>query len=83
MLADCDFGVINGNYAISAGIDIKSALAVESSEGLVAGQYGNVLVVKDGNQDSPKIQALYKALTSPEVKQYMEDTYKGAVVPLF
>ena len=83
VLADCDFGVINGNYAISAGIDIKSALAVESSEGLVAGQYGNVLVVKDGNQDSPKIQALYKALTSPEVKQYMEDTYKGAVVPLF
>ena len=83
VLADCDFGVINGTYAITAGIDIKSALAVESSEGLVAGQYGNVLVVKDGNQDSPKIQALYKALTSPEVKQYMEDTYKGAVVPLF
>ena len=49
----------------------------------MAGQYGNVLVVKDGNQDSPKIQALYKALTSPEVKQYMGDTYQGAVVPLF
>lgn len=83
VLADCDFGVINGNYAISAGIDISSALAVESSEGLVAGQYGNVLVVKDGNQNSEKIQALYKALTSDEVKKYMEETYKGAVVPLF
>lgn len=83
VLSDCDFGVINGNYAISAGIDISTALATESSEGLVAEQYGNVLVVKDGNQNSEKIQALYKALTSDEVKKYMEDTYKGAVVPLF
>lgn len=83
VLADCDLGVINGNYAISAGIDISTALATEASDGVVAEQYGNVLVVKDGNQNSPKIQALYKALTSPEVKQYMEDTYKGAVVPLF
>lgn len=83
VLSDCDFGVINGNYAISAGIDISTALATEASDGLAAEQYGNVLVVKDGNQDEPKIQALYKALTSPEVKQYMEDTYKGAVVPLF
>ncbi len=83
VLADCDFGVINGNYAISAGIDISTALAIESAEGVVAEQYGNVLVVKEGNQDSAKIQALFKALTSPEVKQYMEDSYKGAVVPLF
>ena len=83
VLADCDFGVINGNYAISAGLNVNDALAIESSEGLVAGQYGNVLVVKDGNQNTPKIQALYKALTSDEVKKYMEETYKGAVVPLF
>lgn len=83
VLADCDFGVINGNYAIAAGISIDTALAIESSEGVVAEQYGNVLVVKDGAQNSPKIQALFKALTSPEVKKYMEDTYKGAVVPLF
>ena len=83
VLADCDFGVINGNYAIAANIDIKTALAIESAEGVVAEQYGNVLVVKEGAQNSAKIQALYKALTSPEVKKYMEDTYKGAVVPLF
>lgn len=82
-LPDVDFGVINGNYALEAGLKVSDALATESAEGEAAKQYGNVLVVKDGNQDSPKIQALYKALTSDQVKQYINDTYQGAVVPLF
>ena len=82
-LEDVDFGVINGNYALQADLKVSDALATESSEGEAAQQYGNVLVVKEGNENSEKIQALYKALTSDEVKDYIESTYNGAVVALF
>ena len=83
MLADVDLAVINGNYAIDAGLKIADALAVESADGAAAQAYVNVLAVKDGNQDSEKIQALVKALMSDAVKAYMEETYNGAVVPMF
>lgn len=82
-LDDVDFAVINGNYALQAGLKVADALATESSEGEAAQQYGNVLVVKDGNENEEKIQALYKALTSETAKNFMNDTYNGAVVPLF
>ena len=45
--------------------------------------YANVLVVKDGNQDSEKIQALAKALKSDAVRDFINKTYEGAVVPVF
>jgi len=83
VLADVDFGVINGNYALEAGLNVSDALATESSQGESAKQYGNVLVVKDGNQDQEKIKALYSALTSSKVKDYINSTYKNAVVALF
>ena len=83
MLQDVDLAVINGNYAIDAGLKIADALAVESADGAAAQAYINVLAVKDGNQDSEKIQALIKALMSEEVKAYIEATYNGAVVPMF
>ncbi len=82
-LEDVDYAVINGNYALQADLNVADALATESSEGEAAQQYGNVLVVKEGNENSEKIQALYKALTSDEVKDYIETTYNGAVVALF
>ncbi|MDY4122509.1 MAG: MetQ/NlpA family ABC transporter substrate-binding protein, partial [Ellagibacter isourolithinifaciens] len=74
---------INGNYAIPAGFKTTDALATESATSLAAEAYANVLVVKDGNQDSDKIKALVKALTSDEVRTYINDTYAGAVVPVF
>ena len=74
-LADVDLAVINGNYAIDAGLKIAEALAVEA--------YVNVLAVKEGNENAAKIQALVKALQSEEVKTFIEETYDGAVVPLF
>ena len=83
MLQDVDLAVINGNYAIDAGLKIADALAVESADGAAAQAYVNVLAVKDGNQDSEKIQALINALMSEEVKAYIEATYNGAVVPMF
>ena len=82
-LQDVDFAIVNGNYALQAGLDVKDALATESSEGEAAKQYGNVLVVKEGNENTEAIQALYAALTSDNVKEYIEKTYNGAVVALF
>lgn len=82
-LADVDFGVINGNYALEAGLKVSDALATESTEGEAAQQYGNVLVVREGNENLDKIQKLYAALTSQDVKDYINDTYEGAVVALF
>ena len=82
-LGDVDLAVINGNYALDAGLKIADALAVESAEGEAAQAYANVLAVKEGREDDPAIQALVKALTSQEVKDYIEETYQGAVVPLF
>ncbi|MBQ8580437.1 MAG: MetQ/NlpA family ABC transporter substrate-binding protein [Oscillospiraceae bacterium] len=83
LLADVDIAVINGNYAIDAGLKVADALAIESAEGTATEYYQNVIAVKEGNENSEKIQALLKALKSDAVKQYIEDTYNGAVVPLF
>ncbi|MBQ1843783.1 MAG: MetQ/NlpA family ABC transporter substrate-binding protein [Lachnospiraceae bacterium] len=81
-LGSVAFGVINGNYALEAGLNVKDdALATESSEGDAIQQYVNVIAVKDGNQSSPKIKALTDALHSDAIVKYINDTYKGAVVP--
>ena len=83
VLADVDIACINGNYAQGASLSVKDALATEDATSLAAQTYANVLVVKDGNQNSEAIQALAKALVSDEVKSYIEKTYDGAVVPVF
>ncbi len=81
-LQDVDVAVINGNYAIDAGLKIADALAVEAADGAAADAYGNIIAVKAGNENDPKIQALVEALKSEAVKEYIEATYNGAVVPL-
>ena len=84
IVADVDIACINGNYAQAAGLSVeKDALAVEATDSLAAETYANVLVVKDGNQDSEKIQALAKALKSDAVRDFINKTYEGAVVPVF
>lgn len=83
VIADVDVAIINGNYAIAAGLNITDALAVEEDDSVAAEAYANVLVVKEGNEKSEKIQALYKALTSDETRSYIEKEYAGSVVPLF
>ena len=82
-LSDGDIAVINGNYAIEAGLKVSDALAIEDSQSLAATTYGNVVAVREGDENSDKTKALVEALTSPEVKKFIEDTYQGAVVPLF
>ena len=82
-LADVDIAVINGNYAIDAGLKVSQALAVEAADGAAAEAYVNVIAVMEGHENDAKIQALIKALKTAEVKAYIESTYEGAVVPLF
>lgn len=82
-LQDVDIAVINGNYAIDAGLNIADALAIESAEGEAATAYANVLTVKEGRENDEGIQALLAALESDEVRAFIEETYAGAVVPLF
>ena len=78
------FYVINGNYAIPAGLNVnKDALAYEENTSEAAQTFANIVAVKEGNENSEKIQALVKALTSDEVKTYIEEKYEGAVVPIF
>lgn len=82
-LKDVDVAVINGNYAIDAGLKVSDALAVEANDGAAAEAYVNVLAVKEGNENNAAIQALVKALQSDEVRTFIEETYDGAVVALF
>ena len=76
--------VINGNYALLAGLNVsKDAIAAEDAASVSAQTYANILVVKEGNENAEKIQALKNALMSEAVKTFINDTYSGAVVPLF
>ena len=77
-------GVINGNYAIEAGLALKDTIASETSESeLIAEQYVNIIACAKGNEESDKIVALVKALKSDAVKKYIEDNYEGAVQSMF
>ena len=82
-LQDVDAAVINGNYAIDAGLKVSDALAVEAADGAAAEAYVNVVAVKQGSENNEAIKALVKALQSDEVRTFIESTYDGAVVPLF
>lgn len=82
-LGDVDVAVINGNYAIEAGLKVSDALAVEDAASEAATLYSNIVAVRSGEETSEKTKALVEALTSDTVKKFIEDTYDGAVVPSF
>lgn len=75
--------VINGNYALAAGLDISSAIAVEDASGDAAQTYANIIAVRNGDENSAKIQALINALKTDDVRKFIEEKYNGAVVALF
>ncbi|MFE0137983.1 MetQ/NlpA family ABC transporter substrate-binding protein [Streptomyces sp. NPDC059037] len=79
-LEDVDAAVINNNYALDADLSPKKdAILLESPKD---NPYNNVLAVKKGDEDDPRVKKLAKLLTSPEVKQFIEDKYKGSVLPV-
>ena len=83
-LADVDASVINGNYALGAGLPATHpALLVESFDAETTIRRTNFIVVLEGNEHSEKIQTLVNAITSDAVQKYIEDTYKGAVITSF
>lgn len=83
-LQDVDLAVINGNYALTEGLSAsKDGLLVEDTDSEAAATYANVIVVKAGNEDSPKTKALVAAVASPETKAFIEEKWSGAVVPVF
>ena len=81
-LPDFDFAVINGNYALQAGLNASTdALAVETSDSEAVQKYVNVVAVREGNENNEGVKALVEVLKSDEIKQFIEDTYQGSVVP--
>ena len=82
-LQDVDIAVINGNYALEAGLSLQETLAAESAQSEAAQKYGNILAVANGADSRPEIQALYAALTGENSRKFIEETYQGAVVPVF
>ena len=75
--------VINGNYAIGAGLKIKDALAVEDASGDAAQTYANIIACRKGEENSDKIKALIEVLNSTKVKDFINNKYNGAVLPVF
>lgn len=83
-LADVDVAVVNGNYALEAGLPASHpALDIEEFDKDTTIARTNFLVVKQGNEETEKTKALVDAITSDEVQAYIEDTYKGAVIASF
>ena len=83
-LDDLDAAVINGNYALEAGLPTSSpAIEIEVFDDVTSVKRTNYIVVKQGTENSEKIQALAKAITSKEVENYINETYKGSVIPSF
>lgn len=83
-LADVDVAVVNGNYALEAGLPASHpALDIEEFDKDTTIARTNFLVVKQGNEETEKTKALVEAITSDEVQAYIEDTYKGAVIASF
>ncbi len=80
---DGSLAVINGNYALAAGLKIADAIASEDASGDAAQTYANIVAVKSGNENLPKIQALVSALETDEVKDFIAENYNGAVVAIF
>lgn len=81
-LQDVSFGVINGNYAMEAGLTVAdNSLAYESADSEAIARYVNVIAVKEGNENSDKIKALVDALKSDTIKTYINDNYNGGVIP--
>ena len=82
--SEMDLAVINGNYALQAGFSsAKDALALEDASSEAAQTFANVIVVKEGNENNEAVKALVKALQSDKVKDYINSTYEGNVLPIF
>ena len=82
VLDSVDMAVINGNYAIDAGLSVgKDAVATEDASGIAAETYANIICVKEGNENNEAVKKLIEVLKSDEIKKFINEKYDGAVVP--
>ena len=82
-LGSLDIAVINGNYALSGGLSISDALAIEEADSLAAETYQNVVAVRNGDETRSELQTLIEVLNSQEIADYINETFEGAVAPVF
>lgn len=77
VLADVDYAIINNNYALDFGLNpVEQSLLIEDANS----PYGNVLSVKEGNEELPEVKALIAALNSQKVADYINETFAGAAI---
>ncbi|WP_342757002.1 MetQ/NlpA family ABC transporter substrate-binding protein [Kineothrix sedimenti] len=82
VIGETSFVVLNGNYALQAGLNAQTdALAYETSDSEAAKTYVNVIVVKEGNEGNEGVKALVDVLKSDEIKDFINEKYQGSVVP--
>ena len=82
-LEEVDVAVVNGNYALDAGLDVSTALATEDPDSQAAQTFANILAVDVKNENDPGVLALAKALTSDKTRDFIKSTYEGIVIPVF
>lgn len=76
------FVILNGNYALEAGLSVgQDSIAFEASDSTAAKTYVNIIAVKEGREEEEAVQALVSALKSEEIQNFINETYDGAVVP--
>ena len=81
VVGEVEYVVLNGNYALEAGYSVgKDSIAYESSDSVAAKTYVNIIAVYEGHENDDKIKALVTVLRSDEIKQFITDTYDGAVI---
>ncbi len=82
VIGEVALAVMNGNYALEAGFSVsKDAIAYEKSDSEAAKTYVNVIAVEEGNEENDAIKALVEVLKSDDIKNYINETYDGAVIP--
>lgn len=81
-LGDLGIAVINGNYAMQNGLNTSDALAIEEADSVAAQTYGNIVVVKAGNENAPGLAELMEVLHGETVAEFINSTYGGAVAPM-
>ena len=82
VIDETSFVVLNGNYALQAGLNAQTdALAYETADSEAAKTYVNVVVVKEGNEGNEGVKALVEALKSDEISDFINEKYQGSVVP--
>jgi len=81
-LPDVDYAIINGNYAIDAGI-LDKVILTESTESEAALTKANIIAVKNGNQEKEAIKVLVECLSTDKVRKYIQETFGSSVIPVF